>query len=182
MAKKQKAHGRSIPGFDLHEALNKCQDLLSKFGGHAMAVGVTLNTKNIQEFKEKFEEVAREEQTEKIVPVIYIDTKVDLEDINKQMVDDLKLLEPYGEGNKMPIFLFKNLKIDSIRSLSEGKHLKMMLKRENNIINAIGFNKGNLVDEYRIGDKVDVVGMLEINSFGGNENLQINIKDIMRAV
>ena len=97
------------------------------------------------------------------------------------MVESLKQLEPFGEANKMPIFAFKNLKIDSIRSLSEGKHLKMTLKDENNIINAIGFNLGYLADEYRIGDKIDVVGALEINTFNGVDSLQINIKDIMKS-
>ena len=82
----------------------------------------------------------------------------------------------------MPVFLFKNLKIDSIRALSEGKHLKLTLKEGNTVVNAIGFNIGNLVNEYRIGDKVDVVGVLEINNFNGTDSLQINIKDIMKSI
>ena len=98
------------------------------------------------------------------------------------MVESLKQLEPFGEGNKMPVFVFKNLKIDSIRALSEGKHLKLTLKEGNTVVNAIGFNIGSLADEYRIGDRIDVVGVLEINNFNGVESLQINIKDIMRAV
>ena len=92
------------------------------------------------------------------------------------------MLEPFGEGNKLPIFLYKNLKIDSIRALSEGKHLKLTLKDNRNIVNAIGFNLGELSNDYRIGDKVDVVGNLEINSFNGVENIQINIKDIMKSL
>ena len=98
------------------------------------------------------------------------------------MVESLKELEPFGEGNKMPIFAFKNLKIDSIRALSEGKHLKLTLKDNNTIINAIGFNLGNLAEEYRIGDKIDVAGVLEINSFNGVDAIQINIKDIMKSI
>ena len=98
------------------------------------------------------------------------------------MVNSLKELEPYGEGNKMPIFAFKNLRIDSIRALSEGKHLKLTLKDKKNIVNAIGFNLGYLSSEYKIGDKIDVVGNLEINSFNGVDNLQINIKDIMKSI
>ena len=98
------------------------------------------------------------------------------------MVESLKLLEPYGEGNKMPIFAFRNLKIDSIRALSEGKHIKLTLKDNNNIINAIGFNLGKIAEDYRIGDKIDVVGTLEINSFNGVDSLQINIKDVMKSI
>ena len=82
----------------------------------------------------------------------------------------------------MPIFEFKNLKIDSIRSLSEGKHVKMTLKDGNTLINAIGFNLGCLTEEYRIGDKIDIVGNLEINSFNGVDSIQINIKDVMKSI
>ena len=177
-----KGSGRSIPGFDLHEALTKCGQTIEKFGGHSMAIGITLKKDNFEEFKNKFEQIAIDEHIERIVPIIKIDAKINLDDINKEMVESLKQLEPFGEANKMPIFLFKNLKIDSIRALSEGKHLKLTLKDNNNIINAIGFNIGRLADEYRIGDKIDVVGTLEINTFNGVDNLQINIKDIMKSI
>ena len=120
-----KGSGRSIPGFDLHDALTKCGQTIEKFGGHSMAIGITLKKENFEEFKNKFEEIAIDEHIEKIVPIIKIDAKINLDDINKEMVESLKELEPFGEANKMPIFLFKNLKIDSIRALSEGKHLKL---------------------------------------------------------
>ena len=78
--------------------------------------------------------------------------------------------------------MFKNLKIDSIRALSEGKHLKLTLKDENYIIDAIGFNMGNLSEQYKLDDKVDVVGTLDINTFNGNRNIQIILKDIKLTV
>ena len=177
-----KGSGRSIPGFDLHEALTKCQDTIERFGGHSMAIGITIKKENIEKFKEKFEEIATLAHIEDIIPIIKIDAKVNLSEINKEMVESLKQLEPFGEANKMPIFLFKNLKIDSIRALGEGKHLKLTLKENNVIVNAIGFNLGELANDYRIGDKIDVVGTLEINSFNGLENIQINIKDIMKSI
>ena len=177
-----KGSGRSIPGFDLYKTLQKCQNTIDKFGGHAMAIGITIKKENIKEFMELFEKYAQEEHIEDIVPIILIDAKIELEDVNKEMVDSLRQLEPFGEANKTPIFLFKNLRIDSIRTLSEGKHLKITLKSNNTIIEAIGFNLGDLAEDYRIGDKIDVVGSLEINSFGGTQNLQINIKDIMRGL
>ena len=147
-----------------------------------MAVGITVKKNKFKEFKEKFEQVAKDSHIEEIVPIISIDAQINLNDINKEMVESLKKLEPFGEGNKMPIFALKNLKIDSIRALSEGKHLKLTLKDNNTIINAIGFNLGHLVNEYKIGDKIDVVGVLEINSFNGVDNLQINMKDIMKSI
>lgn len=177
-----KGSGRSIPGFDLHEALSKCSDKIEKFGGHSMAVGITVRKEDLEDFKQELEKIATESKINEIIPIVNIDAKINLSDINKDMVQSLKQLEPYGEANKMPIFAFKNLKIDSIRALSEGKHLKLTLKDNNNIINAIGFNMGYLVDEYRIGDKIDVAGVLEINTFNGVDNLQINMKDIMKSV
>ena len=174
--------GRSIPGFDLHEALSKCTDTIEKFGGHSMAIGITVRKDKFEAFKKEFEEIAKEAKIDEIVPIINIDAKIDFSSINKEMVESLKALEPYGEGNKMPVFAFKNLKIDSIRALSEGKHLKLTLKEGNTVVNSIGFNMGEFVDEYKIGDKIDVVGVLEINSFNGVDTLQINMKDIMRAI
>lgn len=177
-----KGSGRSIPGFDLHEALMKCSDTIEKFGGHSMAVGITVKKDNLEKFKKEFEQIATQSKIDEIIPIINIDAKVDLSNIDKEMVESLKQLEPFGEANKMPVFAFKNLKIDSIRALSEGKHLKLTLKDNNYIINAIGFNIGYLANEYRIGDKIDVAGVLEINTFNGVDNLQINIKDIMKSI
>ena len=177
-----KGSGRSIPGFDLHEALMECNDTIDKFGGHAMAVGININKEKIEEFKEKFEKIAKEKEVDKIIPILNLDAEIKLDDVNKEMVDSLKELEPFGEANKMPIFAFRNLKIDSIRSLSEGKHLRLSVKDNKNIINAIGFNMGALADTYRIGDRVDIAGNLEINSFNGVDSIQINIKDIMKSI
>ena len=177
-----KGSGRSIPGFDLHDSLMKCQDVIEKFGGHAMAIGITIKKENFNKFYEEFNKIVKDAKIDEIIPIINIDAKINLNEINKQIVESLKELEPFGEGNKMPIFAFKNLKIDSIRALTEGKHIKMTLKDGNTVINAIGFNLGHLADEYRIGDKIDVAGTLEINSFNGVDNLQINIKDVMKSI
>ena len=177
-----KGSGRSIPGFDLHEALMKCLDHIEKFGGHSMAIGITIKREELEEFRDSLEKVAREAHIEDITPIIQIDAKISLNDINKEMVESLKQLEPFGEGNKMPVFVIKNLKIDSIRALTEGKHLKLTLKEGNNIIDAIGSNMGELAEEYKIGNKIDVVGVLEINSFNGVDSVQINMKDIMKSV
>ena len=175
--------GRSIPGFDLHEALTECNDILDGFGGHSMAVGLSIKKENLPKLKEKFEEISKKAHIEEISPIIKIDSIINIDNINKEIVESLELLEPIGEGNKMPIFAFKNLKIDSIRSLSEGKHLKLTLKSNNNtFINAIGFNLGYLVNEFIIGDKIDLAGNIEINSFNGTDSIQINIKDVMKAI
>lgn len=177
-----KGSGRSVKGFDLHEALENCNNYIKQFGGHSMAVGLTINKNNFDNFKNEFEEYATKMDVASIVPVLKIDEKVQLQDINIKDIKDLELLEPFGEGNKMPLFQISNVKIYSIRALSEGKHLKLALKDENTIINAIGFNLGNLADEYRIGDKINIAGFLEINRYNGVESVQINIKDVMKSL
>ena len=177
-----KGSGRSVPGFDLHEALEKCGTHIKQFGGHSMAVGITIEKDNFAKFKEELEEYGTRMKVASIVPVIKIDEKVQLQDVGIKDIKDLELLEPFGEGNKMPLFQISNLKIESIRALSDGKHLKMTLKDDNKFIDTIGFNMGNLSSEYPIGTKIDIVGNLEINNYKGMENIQINLKDIRHSL
>ncbi len=177
-----KGSGRSIPGFNLHDAVMNCSKYVEKFGGHSMAIGINVKKENFEKFKKEFEEYTQNSNISDIIPIIKIDNEIDLKKINIQDVKDLKLLEPYGEANKVPLFIIKNLKIQSIRSLSEGKHLKLKLGIDNYIIEAIGFNMGDLNEEYLIGDKVDIVGNIEINNFLGNEQIQINLKDIRKTI
>ena len=161
-----KGSGRSIPGFDLHEALVESSKYLEKYGGHEMAVGLALKEEMLDAFKQKFEEIAVKKNINKIIPVIKIDSQITSKDINKNIIKELELLEPFGEKNKMPVFVYKNLKIDSIRALSEGRHLKLTLKDDNFVINAIGFNLGHFSSEFLIGDRIDVAGVIETNNFG----------------
>lgn len=177
-----KGSGRSIPGFDLHDAVMNCNTYVEKFGGHSMAIGINVKKENFEKFKKEFEEYVQNSHINDIIPIIKIDKEIDLRKINIQDIRVLKLLEPYGEANKMPLFLIKNMKIQSIRTLSEGKHIKLKLGIDNYIADAIGFNMGNIAEQYLIGDRVDVVGSLEINDFGDNENIQINLKDIRKTI
>ena len=177
-----KGSGRSIPGFDLHDAVMNCNTYVEKFCGHSMAIGINVKKENFEKFKKEFEEYVQNSHINDIIPIIKIDKEIDLRKINIQDIRDLKLLEPYGEANKMPLFLIKNMKIQSIRTLSEGKHIKLKLGIDNYIADAIGFNMGNIAEQYLIGDRVDVVGSLEINDFGDNENIQINLKDIRKTI
>ncbi len=176
-----KGSGRSVQGFDLHEALSKCSSHIERFGGHSMAIGITVKESEFPAFKQEVEEYCKNANISELVPVLKIDDEITSEDINPETVKSLSILEPYGEANKMPLFIYKNLKIDSIRALSEGKHIKLTLRDKNILVDVIGFNMGNLVNDFRIGDRVDVVGALEINKFNGKESVQINLKDMRKS-
>lgn len=176
-----KGSGRSIPGFDLHKALMECSKDIKKFGGHSMAIGITIEKDKFESFKTDFEKYAEQTNIKEIVPIVNINAEISLKDLSIDIVKQLELLEPFGEANKMPQFLFKNMKIIAIRAISEGKHLKLKLKQDNYIIDAIGFNMGELSNLYQIEDRIDVVGNIGVNAFNGMENLQINIKDIRKA-
>ena len=147
-----------------------------------MAVGLSVSKEKLPILQEKFEAIAKQANIEELLPIIKIDSIVNIDHVNQQMVESLSLLEPIGEGNKMPIFAIKNLKIISIRALSEGKHIKLTLKSEKNTyVDAIGFNLGEKTNEFVIGDKIDIAGHLEINLFNGVESIQINLKDIKKS-
>ena len=144
--------------------------------------GLSLKKENYSKFKKEIEQIAIEQDIKSIVRNIKIDEELDIKNINIETLKELEKLQPFGEKNKPPIFIYKNLKINSIRALSEGKHLKLILRDGNSMIDAIGFNLGNLVQNYSIGDKIDIVGILEINEFKEKEIIQINILDIMKSV
>lgn len=177
-----KGSGRSVPGLDLHEALNNVSGDLEKYGGHAMAVGVSLKKENLEKFKADINEYIDKLDLQEIKPTLNIDMEVPIKEVSLETVRELKKLEPFGEANEVPLFLIRNLKIESIRAITEGAHLKMRLKDENISIDAIGFHLGEYVNEYRIGDRVDVAGNLEINVYNGMENVQINLKDISKSL
>lgn len=179
---KAKGSGRSIPGFDLHEALENCTKYIEQFGGHSMAIGITIQKDNFENFKNEVEEYAKNKNISEIIPEIQIDEKIQLQDISIKDIEELSLLEPFGEGNRLPLFQINGVKISAIRALSEGKHLKLLLKDDGKYIDAIGFNMGNIVDKYTIEDKIDLVGSIEINSYNGTEKMQVNLKDIRHSV
>lgn len=177
-----KGSGRSIPGFDLHEAVYNCRQYLTASGGHSMAIGLSLKTEKFEKFKQAFEKYAKAKHVENLVPELLIDTVITSKDMILDEIKKLELLEPFGEGNALPVILYKNLKIDSIRALSDGKHLKLLLTDGNTLVDSIGFNMGYLSSEYQIGDKVDIVGNIGINRFRDMENIQITLKDIRSSI
>ncbi len=177
-----KASGRGVAGFDLFSAVSDSKELLEKYGGHEMAVGLSIKRENFEEFRKKLIDYCNKNMEKELVNVIKVDCEVKSNDISLETINSLKVLEPFGEKNPVPIFVYKNIKIDSIRTLSDGKHLKLNLKDNKTIYDSIGFNLGYLKDEFNCSDKVDVLHNLEINKFNNIEKIQLNIKDIMKSI
>ena len=141
--------------------------------------GLTLKKEKFNDFKKDLENSIEKSD---IIPIIYIDKELKIKNLKTETIEELHKLEPFGAGNKAPQFVFKNMKIISLKTLSEGKHLKLILQEESNTIEAIGFNLGKYSEDYLIGDKIDVVGHVENNSYNGENKLQINMKDIMKSL
>jgi single-stranded-DNA-specific exonuclease len=175
---------RSVEGFDLYSAIDRCSHLLENFGGHMYAAGITLKVDNIGAFKQKFEEIVAETiSEEQSTPVIEIDTQIELGDITPKFYRILKQFEPHGPENPQPIFLTKNV-VDNGNGRTvgaNGEHLRLELIQESTPfepIQAIGFQMGSHFEYIKTGNPFDICYTIDENEFRGNISRQIKIKDI----
>jgi len=177
-----KGSGRIPTGISLYDALTKCSDLLTTFGGHELAAGLTLETKNIEEFKEKFEQVITSMKEEDFVRVIDIDCEITKKDVTLEIINEIDKLAPFGQKNKKPIFMYKNLKVVSVSTLKDDKHLKFRLSDGNFIVDSVFFGAGNRRDEVNVGDKVDVAVNVSLNDFMGRKSVQFLMADFKKSM
>ncbi|MFA6308578.1 MAG: single-stranded-DNA-specific exonuclease RecJ [Clostridia bacterium] len=174
-----KGSGRSIEGFNLFDALSDSSDLLINFGGHELAAGLSLDKKNIREFDEKINLYAAKKIDKAVfTPKIKFDTVINKEEITLNNVNELEKLSPYGAGNPSPVFSSDKFIISGIRNVGENRHLKIVLKHNDFIVDSIGFNLGEYIDEFSENDIVDAIFGMEINSWNSSKKLQLNLKDI----
>lgn len=171
---------RSIPTLDIYDSLTKCGELFEKFGGHKQAAGISIKTKNIEAFRKKINDIVIDSLDEEdFIPKISIDCEIGSEDINLETIMELKKLEPFGIENPSPQFIYKDALIGSIRSVGkDNKHLKLVLEKDNNKVDAIAFNFGKYENILEVGDSINVVTTLEINEYMGMVNPQFKIRDI----
>jgi single-stranded-DNA-specific exonuclease len=175
---------RSIPGFDLYQAISECADLLENFGGHMYAAGITLKTENIQKFRDRFEEVVKNTITpEMMIPQIDIDTELNFKDITPKLIRILKQFEPFGPENLSPMFFAENVSDDGYARLvgSDEEHLQLGLIQEENpftVYRAIAFNQSKHLQNIKKGTSFDIAYVLFENNFRGTTSIQLNIKDI----
>ncbi|HUT70479.1 MAG TPA: single-stranded-DNA-specific exonuclease RecJ [Desulfatiglandales bacterium] len=171
-----KGSGRSIDGFDLYEALCDLSDVLTHFGGHSGAAGVTLEAKKLEEFRVKFEKLARDRIDPKdMAPKIEVDARLDLESITPQLMKELEMLPPFGCQNPQPIFWAGPLEVASSKVVGND-HLKLRLKQQGIIFDSIAFGKGALHPLQ--GKSVDALFHIETNTWRGMESIQLVIVDL----
>ena len=179
---KTKGSGRIPQGISLYDALTECKDYLTAFGGHELAAGLTLETKNIPAFKEKFEDTIEKMKPDEFVRNIDIDFEVTKKDMTFERIDEIERLAPFGQKNKRPVFVYKNLKVVSISTLKDNKHLKFRLADDNFQVDAIFFKAGDRRDELTLSDKIDVVLTMSVNEFMGYRNIQFLVVDFKKSV
>ncbi|MCX8009069.1 MAG: single-stranded-DNA-specific exonuclease RecJ [Patescibacteria group bacterium] len=177
-----KASARSIPGFNIIQALRHAGEFLLEVGGHPMAAGFSIETHKIEQFQHFFEQYVTEHLSDALcIPVISVDIEIPIEMVSFDFFTTLQSLAPFGMGNPTPVFLSRGLRVFDVRSVGDnGKHIKLKLvsSRGGYPINAVGFNMGELLSTIKTNQLIDVVYTVEENEWNGKKNLQIKIKDV----
>jgi single-stranded-DNA-specific exonuclease len=173
---------RSIPEFHITEALEQCDDLLIRFGGHAAAAGFTVATARLGALRDRLQAIAAEMLGDRdLQPVLEIDAEMPLEEVNWATQKLLQQVEPCGMENPQPVLLSRDLGVRDRRAIgNEGKHLKLMLRDGRGVAwDAIFFRHGHLLAE--VPDRVDVAYRLGVNEWNGRKRLQVEVEDLRPA-
>ena len=157
-----KGSGRSVQGFNLHECIASCEDILLRFGGHAMAAGLSVREENLPELRRRLNEWAARECAVLFTPPLECDLSIHLDRITVESVRRLEQLAPYGAENPTPVFVLEKAVIDGIFSVSEGKHCRLRLRQGNASIYAVWFGMPPEQLPYTMGDVVDAAVNLSV--------------------
>src|SRR5215207_6882580 len=173
---------RSIPEFHITDALDRCKDLLVRHGGHAAAAGFTVRNENLPEFVERLKEIAKTQLGGKdLRHLLSADMETSLSHLNFEVLDHLEYLEPTGYGNPYAVFVSRDVKVRSSRTVgAEGRHLKVTFDDEHGSnLDAIGFRLGHL--QSSLPQRLDILYHIELNEYNGRKSLQLNLKDVKPA-
>ncbi len=172
-----KASARSIAGFNIIEAIRESESLLINAGGHPMAAGFTIKTTEIANFKLQIENFAKNKLTDDLLEkTLKIDCKINLKDVNLELFNELKKLEPFGLGNPQPVFC-SDVEVLNVRTMGAiGQHIKLTLAGD---MEAVMFNASHWASKLKAGQKISLAYTLDLNSYNGKTNLQLKIKDII---
>jgi single-stranded-DNA-specific exonuclease len=174
---------RSVPGFNLYEALHACREWLVGYGGHFAAAGMTLAPENIDKFSKKFEEVVSETIDPRfLVPELEVDAIARFSDIDFQTYRIVKQMEPFGPENYKPVFVSQQVYETGYSKLLKEKHLRLFLRQGELIFSCIAFNMADKWEQVQSGQPLDIAYTLDMNEWNGEKKLQLKILDIRSAV
>lgn len=172
-----KASGRSVEGFPLCDAVFACAEMLTHYGGHPMAVGLSLESKNIELFRTKINDWALS-YGDMPFDTLNIDCKLNPASLNIEIAKSLEVLQPFGAGNPTPIFGLYNMTLKNIIPMSNNKHLRLILARSDTEVTVLKFFTSSDEFPYNVGDVLDLAVILGVNEYNGNVSLSITAKDI----
>ena len=178
-----KGSGRSIKGMNLVDALCHCSDHLVKFGGHELAAGLSVTRGELDNFRNMINDYARASLTEEdMIPTVEADCVVDFDSICLSLAKNLQILEPYGVGNPVPVFVMRGVSVNEITGISDNKHTKLILGNGRHTLSAMYFSNPPSSLNIYVGDKVDVLFNIDINEWSGRESVQLIVRDIKPSV
>ncbi len=170
---------RSIPGFNLYEAIYACRDLLTRYGGHMAAAGMSLPLDRVDEFRDRFEEtVSNTLDRTLLIPSIHVDAEIQIADIQQKFFDILQQMQPFGPDNEPPIFLIRKVVDTGYSKIVKEEHLRFSVKQGNHRITGIGFRMAHKAALLLNGSPIDMIGHLEENEYQGQKSLQLRVLDI----
>lgn len=175
-----KGSARSIEGFSIYDAMNSCRDMLNTFGGHELAAGMSIKPERLDEFRVRINEYAYQMQS--VYPETRIDCKLNPAGLSLDVLDSIRMMEPFGTGNTSPVFGLYGVVLDSVQGMgNDGRHKKLTFHKDgtHTQVNGIFFNRPEF--PYQRGDKVDLVVTLGRNEYRGNESLSVYVRDIRPA-
>jgi single-stranded-DNA-specific exonuclease len=170
---------RSVPGFDLYEAIHACREHLIGYGGHFAAAGMTMHAENVTAFSIKFEEIVSNSiDPDLLIPELRIDSEINFNDVNNGFFKIIAQMEPYGPQNMRPVFITKNVINTPWSKIVKEEHIRFVVKNENITLTGIGFNMAEKFPVLQTNHPFDMAYTIDENEWNGETNLQLKVIDI----
>lgn len=170
--------GRSVEGFSLFDAVCSCESLLTKFGGHPMAAGLTMPSENIEAFRLAINRYASARGVPMPVPALRIDCLLEPEELSLEIPRYVSMLEPFGMGNPSPLFGLFGVTLAEVTPVGGGKHLRLSFTRGNATVRCMKFGTTLEQFPYRPGDRMDLAAALEVSEYNGRNTLSVYIREM----
>ncbi|MDE3212931.1 MAG: single-stranded-DNA-specific exonuclease RecJ, partial [Bacteroidota bacterium] len=170
---------RSVPGFNLYEAIHACRDLLLGYGGHFAAAGLTLDPENREAFQQKFEEVVSATIDPRLlIPEITVDAEIEFSEITQSFYNIIAQMDPFGPENPIPVFLTRGVTSTSGTRIVKEHHIRFVMKKDECVLTGIGFNLADKFSLLQSGQPVDLLYHVDENEYNGNTQLQLRVIDL----